>query len=78
MKFSYVLSDEDKQLFVQVNDTHREKLFYSVQYKNGCLAASDLFLYVYTINEVLYIPLSYVNEYRCLKKVIHQIDSKKE
>ena len=26
-----------------LNDTHREKLFYSVQDKNGCLAASDLF-----------------------------------
>ena len=24
-------------------DTHREKLFYSIRYKNGCLAASDLF-----------------------------------
>ena len=26
-----------------LNDTHREKLFYSIQYKNGCLADSDLF-----------------------------------
>ena len=26
-----------------INDTHREKLRYSVQYKNGWLAASDLF-----------------------------------
>ena len=26
-----------------LNDTHREKLFYSIQYKNGWLAASDLF-----------------------------------
>ena len=34
--------------------------------------------YVYTINQVLYIPLSYIKEYRCLKKVIHQIDSKNE
>ena len=25
------------------NDTHREKLFYSIQYKNGWLAACDLF-----------------------------------
>ena len=33
-----------------VNDTRREKLrFYLIQYKNGCLAASDLF-HVYTIN----------------------------
>ena len=26
-----------------VYDTHMEKLFYSIQYKNGCLATSDLF-----------------------------------
>ena len=32
-------------------DTHREKLcFYSIEQKNDCLAASDLFSYVYTIN----------------------------
>ena len=36
------------------------------------------FLYVYTINEVLYIPLSRIKEYRYLKNVIHQIDSKNE
>ena len=31
-------------LHIQINDTHREKLcFYSIQYKNGCLAASDFF-----------------------------------
>ena len=27
----------------QLNDTHRKKLFYSIQYKNVWLAASDLF-----------------------------------
>ena len=32
-----------------LNDTHTEKLFYSIQYKNGWLAASDLF-HVYTTN----------------------------
>ena len=26
-----------------LNDTDREKMFYSIQCKNGCLAASDLF-----------------------------------
>ena len=26
-----------------LNDTQREKLFYSIQYKNGYLAASSLF-----------------------------------
>ena len=32
-------------ILYRVNDTHRERLqvFYSVQYKNGWLAASDLF-----------------------------------
>ena len=30
-----------------INDIHREKLSYSIQYKNGCLAASDLF-YMFT------------------------------
>ena len=29
--------------------TLREKLFYSIQYKNDCLAASDLF-HMFTIN----------------------------
>ena len=32
------------------------------------------FSYVYTVNSVLLIPLSY----RCLKNVIHQIDNKNE
>ena len=27
--------------FGKFNDSHREKLFCSIQYKNGCLAASD-------------------------------------
>ena len=27
----------------RLNDTHREKLFYSNQYQNGWLAASDIF-----------------------------------
>ena len=29
-------------LFTWFNDTHREKLFYSIQYNNGSLAASDV------------------------------------
>ena len=28
---------------VLLNDTQGKTVFYSVQYKNGCLAASDLF-----------------------------------
>ena len=30
-----------------LNDTHREKLFYSIQYKNGCLTASNLLICLY-------------------------------
>ena len=32
------------EIVMFLNDTHREKtMFYSIQYKNCCLAASDLF-----------------------------------
>ena len=49
----------------QINNTHSEKLFYSIQYKNGCLASSDLFRLLH--NQLsLSIPLSCNNEYRCL------------
>ena len=48
-------------------------MFYAIQYKNGCLAASDLFHMT-----GVYIPLSRVKEYRCLQNVIHQIDNKHE
>ena len=30
----------------QINDTHREKLFYSVQYKNDSFSVINLFSYV--------------------------------
>ena len=59
-----------------LNGTHMEKLvLYWIQYKNslkyrvGCFWS---FSYVYTIKYVLLIPVSY----RCLKNMIHQIDSK--
>ena len=52
-------------------------VFYSIQYKNDCLAASGLF-HVFTQSVSLYIPLSHIKEHRCLKNVIHQIDSKNE
>ena len=56
------------------------KLFYSIQYKNGYLAASDLY-HMFTqssdlfhmFTQVLYIPLSRIKENRCLKNVIYQI-----
>ena len=61
-----------------LNDTHMEEpVLYWIQYKNwlkyrvGCFWR---FSYVYAINWVLLIPLSY----RCLKNVIHHIDSKNE
>ena len=56
------------------NDTRREKLFYSIQYKNGCLASSDPF-HMFT-QSVLHIPSSHIKQYRCLVKVIHQVVTK--
>ena len=56
-----------------VNDTHRERLvFHSIQYRNGWLAASDLFD-MFTQSIKFY---TFHYQYRCLKNVIHQIDSK--
>ena len=63
---------------VGINVTHMEKLFYSVQYKNGWLAASELFD-MFTRPTKFYYTLHYTyEEYRCLKNVIHQIDMKNE
>ena len=59
--------------FNSFNDTHRERLvFHSIQYMNGWLAASDLF-HMFTQSIKFYI---FHYQYRCLKNVIHQIDSK--
>ena len=56
-----------------VNDTHRERLvFHSLQYRNGWLAAADLFN-MFT-QSIKFYTLHY--QYRCLKNVIHQTDSK--
>ena len=52
---------------------NRERLaFHSIQYRNGCLAASDLFN-MFTQSIKFY---TFHYQYRCLKNVIHQIDSK--
>ena len=58
--------------------TQVKTVFYSIEYKNGCLAASDIF-------HMLTLQLSsYTFHYHALKsadiwkKVIHQIDSKKK
>ena len=55
------------------NDTHRKKLvFRSIQYRNGWLVASDLFD-MFTQSIKFY---TFHYQCRCLKNVIHQIDSK--
>ena len=63
---------------VQLNDTRMEELvLYWIQYKNSLKSKVGCFWrfsYVYKINEVRLILLSY----RCLKNVIHQIDGKNE
>ena len=60
-------------LWADVNDTHRERLmFFSIQYRNGWLAASNLFD-MFTQSIKLY---TFHDQYRCLKNVIQQIDSK--
>ena len=57
----------------RVNVTHRGGLvFHSIQYRNSCLAASDLF-HMFTQLIKFY---TFHYQYRCLKNVIHQIDSK--
>ena len=56
-----------------VNYTHRERLmFHASQYRNGWLAASHLFdMFTQSIK---FDTVHY--QYRCLKNVIHRIDSK--
>ena len=57
----------------ELNDTHRERLvFDSVQYRNSWLDASDL-SDMFTQLVKFY---TFHHQYRCLKNVIHQIDSK--
>ena len=67
-----------QRFYKAFNDTHREKLvLYWIQYKNSLICKVGCFWrfsYVYPNNLVLSIPLSY----RCLKNVIHQVDSKNE
>ena len=62
--------------FKMLNDTDREELYFT-QFSTRN-AGWLILTYVYTVSQVLYIPLSCIKEYRCLKNVIHQIDSKKE
>ena len=54
------------------NDTHRERqVFHSIQYRNGWLAASDLF-HMFTQSIKFY---TFHYQYKCLENVIHPIDS---
>ena len=55
-----------------LNDTHRERLFHSIQYSNGWLATSELFD-IFTQLVKFY---TFHYQCRCLKNVIHQTDSK--
>ena len=48
-----------------------------IQYKNGCSAASDFFVCLHNQLNSLH-SISHIKEYRYLKKVIHQINSKNE
>ena len=78
-----------KSLFIRATDLREisakflailtgKPVFYSVQYKNGWLAASELFD-MFTQSIKFYYTLYYTcKEYRCLENVIHQIDSKNE
>ena len=59
------------------NDTHKEKLFYSIHYKNGCLAPSYLFYILHNQLSFIYSIISN-GEYRSLKNVIHEIHSNNE
>ena len=44
--------------FWYIKDTHKEKLLFSIQYKNGCLTASDAFN-MFTQSIKLYYSFSY-------------------
>ena len=50
----------------------------SIQYKDGCLAAFNLFHMCLQNQLSSTLSISCIKEYRCLKNVIHQIDSKNE
>ena len=69
MTKAHVLLSFDLNL---LNDTHRERLvFHLNQYRNGWLTASVLFD-MFTQSIKFY---TFYYQYRCLKNVIHQIDS---
>ena len=59
-------------------ENYKDKfVFYSIQYKNGWLAASDFFDVLTQLSSIKHRIITYY-DYRCLKNIIHQIDSKNE
>ena len=55
----------------------RKICVYSIQHKNSCLTAFDLF-HIFTQSISFIHSITRIKEYRCLKNVIHQIGSKNE
>ena len=80
LKIVQMISNRAKRLILKIppcfpliNDTDRERLvFHSVQYRNDWLTTSNLF-HMFTQSIKFY---TFHYQHRCLKNVIHQIDSK--
>ena len=76
-KWIAVEQRESKLNFWFVNDTHMEKLFYSIKYKNYWLAASDLF-YMFTQSIKFYYTFYYhILWVQMFKNAIHQPSNSK-
>ena len=60
------------QKFKYLNDTHRKKLFYSIQYKNGFLAASIFSICLH--NQLRFYTFHY--QVQMFENVIYKIESK--
>ena len=61
------------------NDTHREKLYFTqISTRMAALLLLTFFICLHIHLIFIYILLSLSKEYRCLKKVIHQMDCKNE
>ena len=77
----WYLSNNDTSRHICFNNTHRKKLFFLFQYNNLFKLKLNYvwkFLYVYKIKLVLSKSIcsvkDYVKKYRCLGKVIYQIE----
>ena len=58
------------------NSTHRQKLFYSVQYKNSWKQRLCCFWSFSYVSQSIKFYTLRIKEYSCFKKVFHQIDRK--